>query len=559
MAAAATLNPEPYLRGGGSMRDVEGSAAAVTYRMAVDGFRQDPSQQVQMQREAMAWAWEHSSQMPRQDRLPPTTSQLLTPSFAAAFGIQLMNSFRYPPPARAPLAPAAPARVAGDYHPRRDAAVGLKNEAHVGQFSGAGAPLAPAHGGARPAHPRQGGASTAAAPASSAYPSFHHAPPTAPSATPAMGGAPQHPRLPAHFGYNPSHHQQQYAPHHHYDAPPQQPPRNYHQEMFNGMRDGNPQQGVMDPSVSYEQMIAYQAGVEHSRSFEAFKRSRDEPSASLGGMEGVDDDSAQATKRPRLVWTPPLHKRFVDAVSHLGNKSAVPKTIMQLMNVDGLSRENVASHLQKYRLYLKRLRGCGESTMDNSPTREGGGSGGEGSDGALPGETDPDGSGDGSGNLSGGGSGDGDGSGAGSGAGDRCGSEGNGRGLSPTCEKANSDLSAPETRSEKGSADNGSDGGVGGGRPICLGSGSDDRRGSGGSGGDSISDGLGHGNSGASGSGSGTHIKILITDNDMPRIHLHHLGEGASRGDATDAGGSGIGRGSSGGGNSSDDGGKSGT
>jgi hypothetical protein len=45
--------------------------------------------------------------------------------------------------------------------------------------------------------------------------------------------------------------------------------------------------GAMDPStVSYEQMIAYQAGVEHSRSFEAFKRSRDEPSASLGGMEG---------------------------------------------------------------------------------------------------------------------------------------------------------------------------------------------------------------------------------------------------------------------------------
>lgn len=33
-----------------------------------------------------------------------------------------------------------------------------------------------------------------------------------------------------------------------------------------------------------------------------------------------------------------LHKRFVDAVSHLGIKNAVPKTIMQLMNVEGLTR-----------------------------------------------------------------------------------------------------------------------------------------------------------------------------------------------------------------------------
>lgn len=40
-----------------------------------------------------------------------------------------------------------------------------------------------------------------------------------------------------------------------------------------------------------------------------------------------------------------------------GIKNAVPKTILQLMNVEGMTRENVASHLQKYRLYLKRLAG----------------------------------------------------------------------------------------------------------------------------------------------------------------------------------------------------------
>lgn len=33
---------------------------------------------------------------------------------------------------------------------------------------------------------------------------------------------------------------------------------------------------------------------------------------------------------------------------------------MQLMNVDGLTRENVASHLQKYRLQLRKEEGKGE-------------------------------------------------------------------------------------------------------------------------------------------------------------------------------------------------------
>lgn len=75
------------------------------------------------------------------------------------------------------------------------------------------------------------------------------------------------------------------------------------------------------------------------------------------GSGAAGDEPARTLKRPRLVWTPQLHKRFVDAVAHLGIKNAVPKTIMQLMSVDGLTRENVASHLQKYRLYLKRMQG----------------------------------------------------------------------------------------------------------------------------------------------------------------------------------------------------------
>ncbi|KAJ4826786.1 hypothetical protein Tsubulata_034773 [Turnera subulata] len=82
-------------------------------------------------------------------------------------------------------------------------------------------------------------------------------------------------------------------------------------------------------------------------------------------MDGDDPSSARTLKRPRLVWTPQLHKRFVDVVGHLGIKNAVPKTIMQLMNVEGLTRENVASHLQKYRLYLKRMQGLSSTTSND--------------------------------------------------------------------------------------------------------------------------------------------------------------------------------------------------
>ncbi|XP_037453005.1 two-component response regulator ORR23-like [Triticum dicoccoides] len=70
---------------------------------------------------------------------------------------------------------------------------------------------------------------------------------------------------------------------------------------------------------------------------------------------GQDNDDPSAPKRPRVVWSVELHRKFVAAVNHLGIDKAVPKRILELMNVEKLTRENVASHLQKYRLYLRRL------------------------------------------------------------------------------------------------------------------------------------------------------------------------------------------------------------
>ncbi|GAA0146358.1 winged helix/forkhead transcription factor [Lithospermum erythrorhizon] len=71
-------------------------------------------------------------------------------------------------------------------------------------------------------------------------------------------------------------------------------------------------------------------------------------------------DDTSTLKKPRVVWSVELHQQFVAAVNQLGIDKAVPKKILELMNVPGLTRENVASHLQKYRLYLRRLSGVSQ-------------------------------------------------------------------------------------------------------------------------------------------------------------------------------------------------------
>ncbi|XP_068462175.1 myb family transcription factor EFM-like isoform X1 [Phaseolus vulgaris] len=64
----------------------------------------------------------------------------------------------------------------------------------------------------------------------------------------------------------------------------------------------------------------------------------------------------QSGRKQRRCWSPELHHRFVKALEELGgSQAATPKQIRELMRVDGLTNDEVKSHLQKYRLHTRRV------------------------------------------------------------------------------------------------------------------------------------------------------------------------------------------------------------
>ncbi|VAH46474.1 transcription factor NIGTH1-like [Triticum dicoccoides] len=66
----------------------------------------------------------------------------------------------------------------------------------------------------------------------------------------------------------------------------------------------------------------------------------------------------QQARKARRCWSPELHRQFVTALHQLGGPQvATPKQIRELMKVDGLTNDEVKSHLQKYRLHNRRAPG----------------------------------------------------------------------------------------------------------------------------------------------------------------------------------------------------------
>ncbi|GAB2232646.1 hypothetical protein Droror1_Dr00011688 [Drosera rotundifolia] len=85
-----------------------------------------------------------------------------------------------------------------------------------------------------------------------------------------------------------------------------------------------------------------------------------------------DNEDSGTQKKQRVIWSKDLHDKFVSAIEELGMEKAFPKKILDLMKVDGLTREHVASHLQKYRMYLKKCSNGSSSQPLNMATGFGG-------------------------------------------------------------------------------------------------------------------------------------------------------------------------------------------
>ncbi|KAG8372491.1 hypothetical protein BUALT_Bualt12G0071600 [Buddleja alternifolia] len=64
-----------------------------------------------------------------------------------------------------------------------------------------------------------------------------------------------------------------------------------------------------------------------------------------------DNSATGQCMTPKMCteWTPELHEKFMAAVKQLGDGRCFPKEILEIMNVPGLTRMQVASHLQKCR------------------------------------------------------------------------------------------------------------------------------------------------------------------------------------------------------------------
>ncbi|KAF5794132.1 putative transcription factor MYB-HB-like family [Helianthus annuus] len=151
-------------------------------------------------------------------------------------------------------------------------------------------------------------------------------------------------------------------------------------ELFTGSKDwlASAQLSIQAPDPIYEEdlfmkkltMDEQRNGCDSFHTFEKKKISISSSSDTDGGGGGGNDggDKGRSNKKERRCWSPELHRRFLHALQQLGGAHvATPKQIREIMKVNGLTNDEIKSHLQKYRLHTRRLNPTIENVDTHTP------------------------------------------------------------------------------------------------------------------------------------------------------------------------------------------------
>lgn len=141
----------------------------------------------------------------------------------------------------------------------------------------------------------------------------------------------------------------------------------------------NPRSHARDPACTLSRLRAWGCCRE-SDDEDDVRNWVDAPGGAGGKVRrGSADD--KGTGKVRFVWSSELHERFEQAVAKLGVDRAKPQAISQLMGIEGdnaPTRQNIKSHLQKYRLFVKKRAAQAAGELPPSTSKGGGGGSGHG-------------------------------------------------------------------------------------------------------------------------------------------------------------------------------------
>ncbi|CAN6297672.1 unnamed protein product [Urochloa humidicola] len=142
-------------------------------------------------------------------------------------------------------------------------------------------------------------------------------------------------------------------------AVPPPPPPCFRRDDNAASTVGLPGLSLLPPSAKTSSISPVPAVDEHRPNATArFSTTMSPSGPGLNLHAQTQQQQQQQSRKARRCWSPELHRQFVAALHQLGGPQvATPKQIREVMQVDGLTNDEVKSHLQKYRLHNRRSPG----------------------------------------------------------------------------------------------------------------------------------------------------------------------------------------------------------